>query len=826
MTEPWLGEIDDLRARLNGLIERTDLDGGARELASEALEELAVAVEEMQTQNAELLASRSSLEHERSRYRDLFETVLDGYVITDERGLIREANTTACNLFGRSRAQLVNKPLAAYVGAGDQRLYYTHLSRMNTAGVGGQLNVNLTIGHGDLPANLRATLTASTIDGQREIRWLIHDRRADIAAGELQSNEERLRALFETAGVGIMLCGSDGQILFSNQQADQILARDPEGAAMADWFGAIHPDDTAQLTRTVRAALDDGVSGSLRHRIPRTDRDPRWVDHTIVPFLSSDGTFDGFVSTLADVTAEHTAQLLLEESRDFTSAVLDTVGALVVVLDREGRIQRFNKACEAVTGLAAADVLGQPVVDLLVPRDQRASAEHVLASVLSLSSLTNGPIAAENEWLTADGSRRLIAWTNTALVDTSGDITSVIGTGIDITDQRLLESRLAQADRLDSIGMLAAGIAHDFNNTLGAILMRIGRLRARNLDQASQDDLADAEATINRTQTLIADLMTFSRVQKLTPVAISINAACERMSALLEDLLGSNIDIELNLTSSDTTAFVDPARFDQILTNLAINARDAMPEGGTITLTTGIEEVPATARPGRQPPPQLRPGSYVRLTFTDTGRGIDPAILPHVFDPYFTTKPPTRGTGLGLATTYGAVTQSGGAISVESRPGAGTKFTIWIPHTHPVPARAAEDADATSIGRPTTVLVVDDDADLLSSIVDELNRHGYSTLQASDAERAIGHLDDEVDVLITDIQLPGMDGIDLAQTFRQHIDLPVIFITGALRKNLQKRLAADATVLTKPFVMTDLVEALAATGSGPRRALPEHPDGG
>ena len=254
-------------------------------------------------------------------------------------------------------------------------------------------------------------------------------------------------------------------------------------------------------------------------------------------------------------------------------------------------------------------------------------------------------------------------------------------TGADVTEQREFEAQLAQADRLSSIGRMAAGLAHDVNNTLTVLGLRMERLRNRHeTNAASVGDLDAVQRSLDHTQALIGDLLAFGGRHELKPAAVEINTATRHMVALLEDLLGSNINIAFELADHDTTTLIDPVRFDQAITNLAINARDAMPNGGTLTIATSVVEVTAAARPPRMPA-QLNAGRYVRMTVADTGAGMPANVLSHVFDPYFTTKPSTKGTGLGLAVTYGTITQAAGAISVESTVGVGTTFTIWLPNT-------------------------------------------------------------------------------------------------------------------------------------------------
>ncbi len=807
MSSPGSAEIDDLRQRVSSLIDRVDLGEDARELASEALEELAVVIEELHSQNAELVASRSELDERTQRYRDLFETIADGYLVTDSNGIIREANLAACEMFGQPRNQVVGRPLATFIDDADRGAFYSQLSRIRHAEAGGHLTADLAVrDHETIPTNLRATRALPRADGESEVMWLLRDRRHDLVTEGLRSSHERLRALFESAQVGILLCDGSGEILFVNRYGADVLDLRPDDIEQRAWLAATHPDDRTGVEVAVRSALDGHVRG-MRHRVVHGDGTELWVDHSLAPFRETDDV-TGFVSTLVDVTAERTAMTNLASSHDFTEALLDAVGALVVVIDPAGTVLRFNKACETTTGFSASEIVGQNVVETLVPAEGRAAVSDFLAD-LSRQRDAHSSGSVENNMLTSDSDRRRISWTYSTLTTGDGAV-AIIGAGIDITERRLLESRLAQADRLDSIGRLTSGVAHDFNNTLTTLRLRIDRLNARGLDDESRADLEAASTTIDRTQRLIADLLLFGSRGLSDSTVVDINTEIQRVTDILDNLLGDDVTIDLDLTPDRTTVIIDPARLEQALTNLAINARDAMPEGGTVTVSTDVRVIESLTTTDPHVPARLTPGEYVRLSVADTGVGIEPRDVPRVFDPYFTTKPPGRGTGLGLTTTYGTIVQSGGSIIVDSEPGRGTTFQIWLPL-----APVSDGGSATGLladddpSDTFSVLVVDDDDDLRQVIVEELTGLGHRTSQAPTASAALGQIDDPIDVLICDVQLPDLDGHEVATRFRhRRDDLVVVYISGAPAAQVREILPPDAVVVPKPFTTGDLVAAI------------------
>jgi len=798
-------KVERLRDRLFVLIDRADLGADAREVASEALDELAVVVEKLQAQNSELIANRGDLEAERQRYQYLFNTVPDGYVITDKNGILREVNATACDLFERPRHFLIGKALATFIWPDDRRAFHVHLSRIGTAGPGAHLTLNLAIQDGEaIPVNLRAAVTSAEQDSDPEIRWSIHDRRQELETDEVRIREERLRAMFESAPAGIMLADAAGGVVFTNRRADELLNRDPTATTMDEWLRPVYVHDRNRVRTAFREAQTRASESLVRYRIEGAT-ELRWLDHGVMTNINTNGDPAGTVSTIIDVTSEQLALSQLEAARDFTDAILDTVGALVVVIAPDGTIARFNRACESVTGIAASDVIGRSF-DSLVPEDQRDDVSRVLATLIG----DGQPSAHVNDWLTASGERRAISWTNTTVPNPDGSVRVVIGTGIDITDRQMMQQRLAQSERLESTGRLAAGMAHDFNNTLSAIRLRLDRFARLAADPVDQD-IAAVQRTIDGTQQIIADLVALGRQQQLHPEPTDVNAEIRRVLTMLSGLLGANINLSLNLADDLAAASFDRARFEQLILNLAINARDAMPEGGTITIATTNDLVRAHESPAW---PAVQPGAYVQVAVTDTGVGIDPSDALQIFDPYFTTKAPGQGTGLGLATTHGTLTQSGGTIVVQSELGAGTTFTMWLPCAPPGPADSSHESQSKPKPPGMRVLVVEDDADVRSALVEELRLLGYAPVAAPAAELALEQFGYGPELLITDLELPDMDGAELATRFVERLpNLAVLFMTGASSTGDRSSLPAGATVLAKPFDRQDLLDAIEALGS-------------
>jgi len=373
--------------------------------------------------------------------------------------------------------------------------------------------------------------------------------------------------------------------------------------------------------------------------------------------------------------------------------------------------------------------------------------------------------------------------------------------------QQELEEQLRHAQKMEAVGQLAGGVAHDFNNILTAIL-GYAELLADQIgpDKPIGKDLEEIVAAANRAATLTRQLLAFGRKQSLRPVAVSLKSAITELLPMLRRLITENIAIRVTLDPTLPAVVADPIHLDQVLMNLVVNARDAMPEGGTITIATrnavdadddGASELDRAVR------------DYVVLTVSDTGIGMTRDVLARIFEPFFTTKERGRGTGLGLAAVFGIVKQLRGAVRVASEPGRGTTFTILLPKTSEEPeTEGASDRQGAEVGTET-VLLVEDESGVRRFVLTVLERHGYRVLEADSSEAAIARLarhDGPLDLLLTDVMLSGRDGAHLAAELRRSQPaLPVVFMSGYADPKLLKALPSGTNVLHKPFTAHTLL---------------------
>jgi PAS domain S-box-containing protein len=526
----------------------------------------------------------------------------------------------------------------------------------------------------------------------------------------------------------------------------------------------------------------------------------RWLDLFAYPVRDDDGETQQIVHVACDITERKLAEQELSSQRQFSNAIVDTAGALIVVLDPEGRIVRFNRACEKTTGYAASEVEGRPVWEVLIPPEERHEVRRVFGGLVEDISFSTH----ENHWLTKDGERRRISWANTRVLDPGGELQWVIGTGIDVTEQRQLEDRLARAAKLEAVGQLAGGIAHDFNNLLTAILGYVD-LNLAEVPAGSQfhDDLVQVRNAAKRASDLTRQLLTFSRRQVGRPEIVDLNDTVRDVYRMLRHLIEENVEIELVLSSDPLKVKADPAQLGQVLMNLAVNARDAMPEGGLLRIATSVAEFDRHYAAAH---PEVKPGRYAELSVSDSGTGIPGDIRGRVFDPFFSTKQVGQGTGLGLSTVYGIVKQHGGRVEFHSELGVGTTFRIHLPLAE---AETVAKQDSTAFGITfqgrERVLLAEDEEDVRTLAARVLEECGYEVLAASDGLDALTMLrehGDGIDLLITDIVMPNMDGPELAQKVRMmQPEAKLLFISGYAS---QVEAARDAEVpgvpvLQKPF---------------------------
>ncbi len=511
-------------------------------------------------------------------------------------------------------------------------------------------------------------------------------------------------------------------------------------------------------------------------------------------------------------------------------AVLDASPNAIVAVDGEGRITYANPQAERTFGYPPAELIGQSVDILLPGRVAEGHAAHRAAFAARPMARPMG--IGLDLWARRRDGVEFPVEISLSVLGTGADL-EVFATVVDISARKAAEAQLLQAQKLESVGRLAGGIAHDFNNMMFAI-RGYAEMLAEDLspeqrhtfdpDLALRNTLAIGEAA-DRAGNLTMQLLAFSRRQVVTPRVVNLNDSVRAIEPMLGRLIPETIDLRLSLDSAAGQIRADPGQVDQILMNLVVNARDAMPDGGRITIETGnvvFDEAYAIEHFA------VEPGPFVLLAVSDTGHGMDRQTREHIFEPFFTTKELGRGTGLGLATIYGIVTQAGGHIWLYSEPGRGSAFKLYFPR---VDARAGHDGDTPGQadddrGRLGTVLLVEDDPSVREMTRQVLRRAGWSVIEVAsggEAWQLVESMVHPIDALVSDVVMPGISGIALAERVLDlHPSIRVVLLSGytAETLDLERVVSRGARFVAKPLSGRDLLAALDARAAETDAAVP------
>jgi two-component system cell cycle sensor histidine kinase/response regulator CckA len=496
----------------------------------------------------------------------------------------------------------------------------------------------------------------------------------------------------------------------------------------------------------------------------------------------------------------------LRRERDFASSLIQTAPTYFVAIDPAGRTLLMNNAMLRALSYDEADVVGTPYLETFVPPEEHGRVASTFGQLMSGKQASS----VRNHIIARDGTRHLVQWYGAPVRNTRGEFEYFFGVGMDRTDIETLEKQLQQAQKMEAIGRLAGGIAHDFNNLLTTIQGNAEQLRRGLEPHSKAHTQAERIQQASRTAAeLTRQLLVFSRKQVAASEVLSLTKVIADMEPLLTRTTGQTIDLDLQLASDTLNVRAGRANIEQVILNLVLNARDAMPEGGTLVVATA----------NRTPTPDeairlldLEPGNYVCLSVIDSGSGMTEEVQRQLFEPFFTTKTDHQGTGLGLAIVYGVVRGCGGSVKVISEPGQGARFDIYLPATseqttlEPTPNRPSP-AD----GRGETVVVVEDNDGVRELACTILESAGFHVVEAADpgqAIAAVNRLELAPDLLLTDVVMPGMSGRDLAVRMKDlYPRLEVVYMSGYANSVLSERTGLPEGIhfVQKPFSTSDLL---------------------
>jgi PAS domain S-box-containing protein len=627
------------------------------------------------------------------------------------------------------------------------------------------------------------------------------------AKHELEGARDRYFALYDRAPIGFVTLDERGLVKAANRVAGEVLA-----ASSLDLvgrpFSSCFPAAGAAAVRRYATGLfrsDACEARELEVSRPTPDGQLCWL-HLQGRIQTSGDKAEAWI-VLNDVTTQRAAEAALAEERDFAERLLDVAPVIALVIDLDGKIVRFNRFMEETCGYSLAEVRGADWFETFLPGRCREETKALFAGALD-GERTRGHV---NAILTRSGQERLVEWSDTPILGSDGVQTGILAIGRDITESRQLEENIRHAQKMEAVGTLAAGVAHDFNNMLmgmvGVLDLAIKRAheeaRVRPLLQMIRELAQAGTATVSQ-------LMAFSRRASVEPVEQPFDPAVREVVSMLSVMLGEDVVLSVNLRARGARVRLGRGQIEQIVTNLAVNSRHAMPQGGRLSIRTSLVVFePHEVRP------DMAPGTYVRLEVEDTGLGMDEATRRRVFEPFFTTKDEHEGTGLGLSTVYGMVRSAGGTVDVESTPAKGTLVRVDFPRVRDSQTGLEAQPLVSLRGNGETILLVEDEAIVRLAVRHYLEEGGYRVLEASNSSIALDLFGDpanDVDLVLSDVVLPGVQGPELAARMRERVPgLRVVWMSahpaGLLRA--QGRIDPSASVLQKPFGETELLSAVA-----------------
>ncbi len=755
----------------------------------------------------EIRNAEDSLRNSEERYRLLSDLATEGIMI-HERGIILETNRAFGKIVGLSHQALIGKNGFEIISftpeskrlvlersrAGSEKAYGLEINRIN----GSKIYVE-TQGK-----NLRYRGRDARLIRMRDIT---KEKESQMA---LRASENRFRLLVQNSNDIITIVDEDGVPLYNSGHITKILGYQPEELVGVSGFPGIHPDDLPRVRAIFSEALDKpGAVRKMEYRYRH--KNGSWIDlETIGCNLLHDPAVKGIVLNIRDVTDRKEAEKALKESEERFRSFMKHFPGLAYIKDADGRVLFVNEKFAEYFGLDIAALQGKCNHDLFPPD----FAEKITQDDRQV--LYTG----KAEYIEETFGDRI--WSTCKFpIAGIGTTPLLAGFTIDITEmrkaeeeRRKLETQLQQAMKMEAVGRLAGGVAHDFNNLLTSI---IGNVQLALMDLRPFDPLAETlseiEEAADSAAALTRQLLIFSRKQLIEPRALDLNELISRMQKMLTRLIGEDIELKTVLDRELGAVKTDPGQFEQIVVNLAVNARDAMPDGGRLIVETANVELDEEFCRRHS---CSRPGSYARLVVSDTGQGMSEQVKAHLFEPFFTTKENGKGTGLGLAVMYGVVKQAGGAIEVYSEMGQGTAFRIYLPCIEEDAERIEKESRAMMElpGGNETVLLVEDEAILRVLAVKVLKRLGYQVLEADSGGNALVIAErhpEPIHLLLTDVVMPGMNGRELAVRMAGiHPEMKVLYTSGYAENVIAHRgvIEKGLNFIGKPYAPHQLAKKL------------------
>ena len=616
---------------------------------------------------------------------------------------------------------------------------------------------------------------------------------------QLLEREELFHLISDNAADMIAVVDMNGRRIYNSLSYQRVLGYSPEELQASSSFEQIHPDDRERVKSAAEEARRSGIGKTLEYRLRHKNGDWLVLESTSSVIRNEKGEPEKLVIVNRDVSERKRAEEALRRSETGFKSVVEDAPYGIYRASIAGRFLQVNPALQKMLGYESKeDLLSK---DLATTIFRHPGEYERLVELLTRTGEIND---VEMEWNRRDSTPITVRCSGSRVDDENGALAYFEVFAEDVTEKRVLEKQLRMAQKMEAIGRLSGGIAHDFNNLLGVII-GYSRVLKRELGQSSPlfEHALEIEKAGQRAASLTKQLLAFSRQQVLTPEILNLNTLAADMEKMLPQLLGEDIAVTLILDPVLGNVKADQSQVEQVIMNLAVNARDAMPMGGKLKIETSnvqLDEAFARLHAGS------KAGSYVLLSVTDTGTGMDTSTLTHIFEPFFTTKERGKGTGLGLATVYGIVKQSNGYTGVESSPGKGTSFRIYLPrHVGKSVVEEPEQYSTDELIGTETVLLVEDSEPLRKLVKTFLDSAGYRVFSADSGESALNistTIGRPLDLLLTDVVMPGMNGRLLAEHLRpRQPGMRVLYMSGYTDSFIAGHGVLDAGthLLHKPF---------------------------
>ncbi|HTG63829.1 MAG TPA: PAS domain-containing protein [Sphingomicrobium sp.] len=636
-----------------------------------------------------------------------------------------------------------------------------------------------------------------------------------VAERSLRESEERFRRIADSAPAAMWVSRLDRSRDFVNDAYAEFVGLPVREACQFDWRDALHPDDCDRIVRESIAGEASLKPFTLEARYRRADGEYRWLRSVSQPRFGPDHELIGFIGVATDFTSakeselalqslveERTAELSASEAR--FRAIFDTVMEVVVLLRPDGTVVEVNKTPASWRDVNPRLAIGRPLWEAPTVESYPQHAEALKRGV---AMAAKGEIFRDEVVMERGGTPTSVLDVSIQPVRTGdGDISYLLFEARDITELKAAQDQLRQSQKMEALGQLTGGIAHDFNNLLTVIVGGLDLISKRVEDERLLRYANNALAAADRGARLTGQLLAFSRVQRLEVKPTFVAPLIEEMRPLLRNVLGPGIEKKFDLDPHLMPVMADPTQLELAVLNLAINARDAMPDGGTLTFSSRRRRISND--------PDLEPGHYIELSIADTGSGMTPDVAARAFEPFFTTKEIGKGTGLGLSMVYGMARQSGGTARLESEAGVGTTVRLFFRRAGKqadMSANAGDTGDTAKRGRRVArVLVIDDDDDVRQFIAASLQEYGHDVISAGNGQDGIAKFfEASPDLVILDFLMPGMSGADVAaHILATKPDQPILFVSGYSETDAIRKVAPHADILAKPFRAAALDEAV------------------